>query len=36
MDRRSFLMAAAAAGFGKVQRLDFANNPFNIFYARQV
>jgi 2-polyprenyl-3-methyl-5-hydroxy-6-metoxy-1,4-benzoquinol methylase len=27
---------AAAAGFRKVQRLDFANNPFNIFYALQV
>jgi hypothetical protein len=23
---------AAAACFGRVRRLDFANNPFNIFY----
>jgi 2-polyprenyl-3-methyl-5-hydroxy-6-metoxy-1,4-benzoquinol methylase len=27
---------AVAAGFGKVQRLNFANNPFNIFYTLQV
>jgi hypothetical protein len=27
---------APAAGFGKVQRLDFPNNPFNIFYTLQI
>ena len=27
---------ASAAGFGQVRRLEFANNPFNIFYALQV
>jgi len=27
---------AAEAGFGKVDRLDFPNNPFNVFYALQL
>ena len=27
---------ATAAGFNNIQRLDFPNNPFNIFYALQV
>jgi len=27
---------ATEAGFGKVERLEFANNPFNIFYTLQI